>query len=137
MNRADAMHLRILLPTAVLLDAPAVRVVAEARDGAFGMLPRHVDFVAALAAGIFTYETPAGDECHIAVNEGTLVKCGREVMVSTPVAVQGPELADLRTVVAEEFAQMDEHERRARSALTRLEAGALRRFLELEAHERG
>jgi len=133
----EPMQLKVLLPTEVLVAAPAVKVVAEAVNGAFGLLPRHVDFVTALAAGILTYVTPDGEEVHLAVNQGTLVKCGREVMVSTHAAVRGPDLEALRSVVSEEFAQMDEHERRARSALTRLEAGALRRFMELEEHGGG
>ena len=126
------MRLKVLVPTEVRLDAAAVRVVAEAENGAFGLLPRHVDFVASLAAGILAYETPDGEEVNLAVNEGTLVKCGRDILVSTRAAVIGPDLESLEPVIREEFAVLDEHERRARSALRRLEAGTLRRFMELE-----
>ena len=43
------MHLTVLLPTEILLDAVDVsKIVAEAQDGFFCLLPRHVDFVAAL-----------------------------------------------------------------------------------------
>ncbi|NIP71972.1 MAG: F0F1 ATP synthase subunit epsilon [Gammaproteobacteria bacterium] len=131
------MRLKVLLPTEVLVDAEAVKIVAEAENGAFGLLPRHVDFVAGLTAGILTYEAPDGEEVNLAVNEGTLVKCGRDVLVSTRAAVRGPDLASLEGVVKREFAAMDEHERRARSALTRLEAGTLRRFIELQELEHG
>ena len=43
------MHLKVLLPTRVLVDEAVSKVVAEAENGSFGLLPRHVDFVAALA----------------------------------------------------------------------------------------
>jgi len=131
------MRLKVLLPTEVLVDAVAVKVVAEAEDGYFGLLPRHVDFVAALTRGILAYETEAGEEVTLAVNEGTLVKCGRDVLVSTGEAVVGPDLEGLAEVIEREFAVLDDRELRARSALTRLEAGTLRRFMELEERRRG
>ncbi len=137
MAEPGSMRLKVLLPTEVLVDAPAVKVVAEAEDGYFALLPRHVDFVASLTAGILAYETPAGEEVSLAVNEGTLVKCGEEVMVSTREGVIGPGLEGLEEVIGQQFAAMDEHERRARSALNRLEAGTLRRFMELEELEYG
>lgn len=127
----------MLLPTEVLVDAAAAKVVAEAEDGYFGLLPRHVDFVAALTAGILAYETAGGEEVSLAVNGGTLVKCGPDVLVSTREAVVGPGLEGLAEVIAREFEALDEHEQRARSALTRLEAGTLRRFMELEERRRG
>ncbi|MEF8794385.1 F0F1 ATP synthase subunit epsilon [Thiohalorhabdus sp.] len=132
MAEQASMRLKVLLPTEVLLDTAAVRLLAEAENGAFGLLPRHVDFVTSLTAGILAYEAPEGEEVNLAVNEGTLVKCGREVLVSTRAAVVGPDLESLDPVIREEFAVLDDHERRARSALKRLEAGTLRRFKELE-----
>jgi len=137
MAERGRMRIKVLLPTEVLVDAAATKVVAEAEDGYFGLLPRHVDFVAALTAGVLAYTTPEGDEVSIAVNEGTLVKCGGDVLVSTREAVVGPGLERLEEVVSRQFETMDEHERRARSALNRLEAGTLRRFMELEELEYG
>lgn len=125
------MRLRVLLPTRVLIDEPVAKLVAEAENGSFGMLPRHVDFVAALVPGILLYVTPEGAERYLGVDEGILVKRGAEVMVSTRGAVPGEDLASLRRVVRERYVELDEHERSARSALARLEAGVVRRFIEL------
>jgi F-type H+-transporting ATPase subunit epsilon len=69
------------------------------------------------------------------VDRGILVKCGDEVLVSTPNGALGTDLAALRHLVAETFLALDEQERRTRAALARLEAGTLRRFRELQ--ERG
>ncbi len=52
------MRLRVLLPTQVLLDREVNKLTAEAEDGAFGMLPRHIDFVTMLVPGILTYTLP-------------------------------------------------------------------------------
>ena len=46
------MRLRVVLPERLLLDEETTKIVAEARNGSFGLLPRHVDFVAGLVPGI-------------------------------------------------------------------------------------
>lgn len=131
------MHLKLLLPTEVLMDEPVVKVIAEAVNGAFCLLPRHIDFVAALVPGILICETAEGATRFFAVDEGTLVKCGGEVLVSTLNAVEGEDLGTLKDTVETRFQDLDEHERLARTALARLEAGTIRRFMEMEEQWRG
>ena len=131
------MHLKILLPTEVLVDEKTDKIVAEAENGFFCLLPRHIDFVATLVPGILYYTDASGREHLVAVDGGTLVKCGGEVLVSVLNATPGTDLAALHTAVAESFRTLDEDERRARTALARLEAGAMRRFLEMERQVRG
>jgi F-type H+-transporting ATPase subunit epsilon len=58
------------------------RIVAETREGSFGLLPHRLDCVAALAPGILIYETEAEGEVYLAVDEGVLVKTGLDVLVS-------------------------------------------------------
>lgn len=131
-SRPEHLRLKLLTPTRVLVDAPATKVVAEAENGWFCLLPRHVDFVAALAPGIFIYGSPDGHEHLLAIDAGTLVKCGEEVRVSVRSAVRGTSLERLKDVAEHEFRAHTDRERQARSALARLEAGALRRLGELE-----
>jgi F-type H+-transporting ATPase subunit epsilon len=126
------MQLKLLLPAEVLVERPVIKVIAEAENGSFCLEPRHVDFVAALVPGLLIFVEPDDTEVVAAVDEGVLVKCGREVLVSTPRAVVGGALEELRRTVEQRFQVMDEHERLARTALARLEAGVVRRFIELE-----
>lgn len=130
------MQLKVLLPTTVLLDEAVSKVIAEAENGSFCLLPRHIDFVTTLAPGILTYWTAAGEH-FLAIDEGTLVKVGAQVLVSTHHAVAGTDLHALKTTIAQDFHSQDEHERQTRSALARLEAAAMHRFLELEERMRG
>jgi F-type H+-transporting ATPase subunit epsilon len=130
------MRLKVLLPSEVLLDAAVTKVIAEAENGAFCLLPRHIDFVAALVPGLLSFETEDEREEFLAVDEGILVKCGVQVLVSTRQAVRGPDLGSLRQAVDEQFRIVDEQERKARAAAARLEADLVRRFLELEPHGR-
>ena len=125
------MHLKVLLPTEVLIDQPVSKVIAEAENGSFCLLPRHIDFLAALAPGILLFQSESGAETFLAVDEGVLVKCGAEVLVSTRNAVQGTDLENLKQQVVQRFRAVDEQERLTRSALAQLEASLARRFMEL------
>lgn len=131
------MYLRISLPTEVLVDDEVRKVVAEAENGSFCILPRHIDFVAALVPGILVFQDREDNESFAALDEGLLVKCGSSVFVSTRNGVQGDDLTELRKLVEERFLDLDEHERKARTALARLEAGTLRGFRELQEQLHG
>ncbi|MDR3370526.1 F0F1 ATP synthase subunit epsilon [Rhodoferax sp.] len=123
------MNLKILLPFKVFAqEAGVARIVAETPSGSFGLLPQRLDCAAALAPGILTYETAAGDEKFVAIDEGVLVKTGAEVLVSVRRAMAGADLGQLRQAVEKEFLALDEHEQAVRSVMAKLEAGFLRRF---------
>ena len=125
------MRLKLLLPTEILLDIPVTKVIAEAENGSFCLEPRHIDFVSALVPGLLSYVTPEGAEQFVGVDEGILVKCGREVRVSTREAVLGDEPKALNAAILKRISELDEHERNARSVLARLEAGVAKQFLGL------
>lgn len=129
------MNLKVLLPSEVFLNCQATKVVAEAKNGSFCLLPRHVDFVAALAAGLLSFEDEEQQEHFLAIDEGVLVKCGSEVLVSTRSAAKDGDLGSLRAVIEEQFEALDERERLARSAAARLEAGLVRRFMEFDKNQ--
>lgn len=126
------MRLKVLLPHEVLVEEEASKIIAEAENGSFCLKPRHVDFVSALTAGLLTFVDGSGAEVFLAVDEGILIKCGDEVLVSCRNAVRGDDLGQLQVIVDERFKQLDEQERIARSAVARLEAGVVRRFIEFE-----
>lgn len=122
------MQLELLLPSRVFCDiADVSSVVAETAQGSFGILPRRRDCVAALVPGILSYETPRGTT-HLAVDAGVLVKTGAKVRVAVRRAIGGADLRQLRAAVEREFLRLDEDERRARAALSKLEVGFLRRL---------
>lgn len=130
------MKLKVLLPTDILVDQEVTKVIAEAENGSFCLLPRHIDFVAALPPGILIFESAEGHEKFIAVDEGTLVKVGREVLVSTRNAVQSSELGTLKQIVEQEFRVLGDREKRVHSASAKLEAELVRRFIELGEYGR-
>lgn len=125
------MRLRLLMPKSVLLDRDVTKITAEAVDGEFCILPRHIDFVTALVPGIMSFIAD-GEETFVAVDGGVLVKKGDDVMISSPRAVVGPKLGELQNTVLSEFIKIDDSERRARSAMAKLEADIVRKFMEMD-----
>jgi len=123
------MNLKILVPFQVFAEKTDVsRIVAETREGSFGLLPHRLDCVAALAPGILIYETDADGEVFVAVDEGVLVKTGPDVLISVRGAIGGTDLGQLRDSVEKEFLTLDENEQSVRSVLAKLETGFLSRL---------
>jgi F-type H+-transporting ATPase subunit epsilon len=127
------MKLKILLPFEIFADKTGVlSVIAETREGSFGLLPHRLDCVAALAPGILTYKTKEGGTVYVAVDEGVLVKAGADVSVSVRHAIGGTDLGQLHEAVKREFLMLDEQERNVRSAITKMEVDFIGRFAELQ-----
>ena len=123
------MNLKVLLPFKIYADKTGVsRIAAETRSGSLGLLPHRLDCVAALKPGILIYETEAGGEVFLAVDEGVLVKAGSDVLVSVRRAIAGTDLGRLHEAVEKEFLSMNEREKNVRAVTEKLEIGLLRRF---------
>jgi F-type H+-transporting ATPase subunit epsilon len=135
MQQPTLMNLKVLLPFRIFAEKTGVsRIVAETREGSFGLLPRRLDCVAALAPGILIYENEAEGEVYVAVDEGVLIKTGPEVLVSVRNAISGTDLRQLREAVERVFLNLDEREERVRSVLAKMESGFIRRLAEFH-HE--
>ena len=131
--QSTLMNLKVLLPFRIFAEKTGVsRIVAESRDGSFGLLPHRLDCIAALAPGILIYENEAEGEVYMAVDEGVLVKTGSEVLVSVRNAIGGTDLSQLREAVEQEFLTLNEREQSFRSVMAKMESGFIRRLVEFQ-----
>jgi len=129
------MSLKVLLPFRVFAEKTSVsRIVAETREGSFGLLPHRLDCVAALAPGILIYENETEGEVFVAVDKGVLVKTGLDVIVSVRNAIGGTDLGQLREAVEREFLDLNEREQNVRSVMAKMESDFIRRLAEFQ-HE--
>jgi F-type H+-transporting ATPase subunit epsilon len=128
------MKFTVWLPTQVLLQEEVVRIRAEAENGWFGLLPRHIDFVTALVPGILAFEPRGKPEQYLAIDRGILVKRGPEVSLSTRSAVRGGDLGQLQQAVKAQLQSQEEREKKALTYEVKLEADLVRGLLELEKH---
>jgi len=125
------MHLKILLPFGTWADKTGVsRIVADTREGSFGLLPHRLDCVAALAPGILMYQQESEGEVYVAVDEGVLVKTGLDVLVSVRNAIGGTDLGQLHDAVEKEFVNVNEQEKNVRSVMAVMESDFIRRLAE-------
>jgi len=123
------MNLKVLLPFQIFAEKTGVmRIVAETRQGSFGLLAQRLDCVAALEPGILIYETETEGEVYMAVDEGVLVKTGPYVLVSVRNAISGTNLGQLREAVEREFLNLNEREQSVRTVLAKMESGFIRRL---------
>jgi len=135
MQQPTLMNLKVLLPFGIFVDKTGVsRIVAETPEGSFGLLPRRLDCVAAIAPGILIYENQAESEVYVAVDEGVLVKTGLHVLVSVRNAIGGTDLGQLRAAVEREFLNLNEWEQSVRSVMAKIESGFISRLAEFH-HE--
>jgi F-type H+-transporting ATPase subunit epsilon len=126
------MQLKILLPFRIFGEIEDVTgIVAQTRQGSFGILPHRLDCVAALAPGILSYTSGTAGEVYVAVDEGVLAKIGSQVLVSVRHAIGGADLGQLRQAVEREFLTLDDREKNVRTAMAQLESGIIRRFAEV------
>lgn len=131
MPQPALMNLKVLLPFQIFADRTGVsRIVAETRDGSFGLLPHRLDCVAALAPGILTYQIASQAEVYIAVDEGVLVKTGFDVLVSVRNAIGGTDLGQLHAAVEREFLHLNEREKSVRSVMAKMESDFISRMAE-------
>jgi len=131
MPQPALMNLKVLLPFEIFADKTGVsRIVAETREGSFGLLPHRLDCVAALAPGILTYQIGAQAEVYVAVDEGVLVKTGPDVLISVRNAIGGTDLGQLHAAVEREFLHLNEREQSVRSVMATMESDLIRRLAE-------
>jgi F-type H+-transporting ATPase subunit epsilon len=125
------MNLQIMVPYRLFINKTNVRhIQVETDTGSFGFLPARLDCVAALVPGIFVYEAESEGESYVAIDAGILVKAGPDVRVSVRNAIEGSDLAALRSAVEQEFLKRDIHEEGLRKIMAKMESGFIRRFAE-------
>lgn len=132
MSDIECMQVIIRLPLSILFEGSALRITAESKIGSFGLLPNHVDFVSDLQPSILSLWNIAGKEQLFGIDEGLLVKQSNRVSVVVRRGLQGDSLDSLHAQIRKHFLTMDDEERRARAALTRLEANMVRGFTQLQ-----
>ena len=131
MSMTSEMQVVLRLPSRVLFEGAATALQGEAANGGFGILPNHVDFVTALVPSVLLITQPGGQERIFGIDEGLLVKKGHKVELAVRRGVESRELDALRGTVSESFQGLEEEEKVARAALSRLEADMVRRFASL------
>lgn len=124
------MNLKIITPLEVFDVADVDRIYAEGLEGYFTILPKHADYVSSLATSVFRFIS-GGRESVFAVDGGVFVKIGMNVSLAVRHIIKGDSLIDLKKKMEKEFYEIDDNERKTRTALASLEGNIAKLLLEL------
>lgn len=131
------MRLRILSPLATILDRPDIAQV-QARDdsGAFGIRTGHAPFLTALPPTVLTIQTDGGHIFYAAL-AGGLLRVDRDgVLISSPDAATGDDLAPLAARVAAEKAARQHRQADSHAQERKLQAALVHHLLDSVTGER-
>jgi F-type H+-transporting ATPase subunit epsilon len=128
----DVMTLHLLVPGRLVPPRPCRKLRGQASYGSFTLLPRHLDGLIALSAGLMRCTDGDGRAIWLAVDEGLLVKQGRQVTIMTPRYGEDSDPEQLAAAVQSGLLIQDEHERRARAAMAGMEASLVRGLVRME-----
>lgn len=120
------------MPNALVAEVDDVdHLRAEDASGAFGILPRHADFLTVLDTSVVSWRRAGGAEAHCAVRGGILtVSGGARIAIATREAVLGDDLVQLESEVLEAFRRKAGEEEAARAGSARLQLTAMRRIFD-------
>jgi F-type H+-transporting ATPase subunit epsilon len=130
------MRLSVWAPAEVVLTEEVTKVKAEAENGWFCVLPRHVDFVTSVVPGLLIFELPDRTSQYLAIDFGVMVKCGANLSLSTRNAVRGADLGVLKQTIETHFLALREKEKATRAFEAKLEGELVRQLLQVEKYAR-
>jgi F-type H+-transporting ATPase subunit epsilon len=132
------VKLRITTPAAVIAELDDVlHLRAEDASGAFGILPRHADFLTVLEPSVVSWRRARNVTGYCAVRGGVLaVRGGQQIAIATRDAVQGDDLVRLEAEVVATFRAKAAEEQAARADSARLQLAAVRRMFDYLRPER-
>lgn len=125
------MNVEIIIPNKTIVSKEIDSITAPGTEGNFQILPKHIDFVSSLKAGILTL-TIEGAEEYYAINYGILVKRSNEVFVVCQQVIRGESLEELNRAVEEKLSIQSEKEKATNEILSRMEIATLKRISEME-----
>ncbi len=123
------MNIMVLLPSKVLLKKRVLKINAEAINGHFTLLPKHIDFVAPLQTSILIL-TDEKEETYVAIDGGVLIKKEDDVWISTPRGMFGDDIDVLEQHIEEQWQIIKQTEEQAKSAKSKMESDVIRRYVE-------
>lgn len=124
------IKLEIFLPNKLFYQETVIKIIAEGEHGKFCLLTKHCDFVTPLIASILILQTKDKIE-YVAIAPGLLVKTQQEVKIITHQAIHSDSLEQLKYWLKQYASQETELEKKAKTALAKLEIGTIKQFVKL------
>ncbi|MDR3079052.1 MAG: hypothetical protein LBU15_03360 [Rickettsiales bacterium] len=85
----NILNLRIYTPQKLFLEETITKIKISEKDCNYTILPRHIDYLSSFSRSTIGFRKLDGEEVFVWLNQGILVKCGREIQISVFSAVNG------------------------------------------------
>jgi len=127
------IHLKVLLPYSIFLEVKDVtRMSIDTDNGSYGFLPHRLDCAAVIVPGLLSYTSAATGEAYLGVDGGVMVKTGNQVLVSVRNAIKGTDLGKLHEAIQNEFINLNEEEKNARTVMIKLESNLIKHLSQFQ-----
>lgn len=95
----NIINLKVYTPSKLFLSETINSITIQGREGNFTILPRHVDYITSFGDSIIIYKTLDKKLVYLGVNQGVLVKIGRELELSIFSGEQANSLEELKVKI--------------------------------------
>ena len=129
------MQLTVCSTLGTVLQIKVLKVTFETLNGFYTLMPKHVDFVAAMNPNIVRYTDENNTESYVACHRGIVVKKGQNVTMSVQNAMLSQSLENLTGVIQNDFKENEERRKELNLAMARLELSLVRGFSKLKGAE--
>ncbi|MDR1494762.1 MAG: hypothetical protein LBI29_01855 [Rickettsiales bacterium] len=85
----NILNLRIYTPQKLFLEETIIKIKVSEKGCNYTILPRHIDYLSSFSRSTISFRKLSGEEIFVWLNQGILVKCGREIQISVFSAVNG------------------------------------------------
>jgi F-type H+-transporting ATPase subunit epsilon len=89
MSVKNILNLRIYTPQKLFLEEKIVKMHIFEKENNYTILPRHIDYLTSFNRSTADFEKLDGEKVYLWLNQGILVKCGREIQISVFSAING------------------------------------------------
>lgn len=95
------LNLRIYTPDKLFLEEVITKLSINGKEGNYTILPNHVDYLSSFNNSNVSFEKQNKEKSYLWLNQGVLVKCGREIQISTFSAINnGNVKLDIKKMVS-------------------------------------
>ncbi|MDR2777785.1 MAG: hypothetical protein LBB24_03390 [Rickettsiales bacterium] len=85
----NILNLRIYTPQKLFLEETITKLKVSEKGCNYTILPRHIDYLSSFSRSTINFRKLSGEEGYVWLNQGILVKCGREIQISVFSAING------------------------------------------------
>ncbi|MDR2777916.1 MAG: hypothetical protein LBB13_00200 [Rickettsiales bacterium] len=126
MYSKNILNLRIYTPQKLFLEEKIVKMHISETEVNYTILPRHIDYLSSFNRSTVNFEKTNGEKVYLWLNQGILVKCGREIQISVFSAISGgdsePDLRKAMENFQKNFKNLVESGKKFKSTLRNIES---------------